>query len=260
MFGKTSLCVMVLYIPPTEPLSTYENVFELLCSIQALHDSNIMILGDFNISGYSAYSTDGVESTIVRSLNNFRSFYSLEQYNYVYNSNMRLLDIVLCNIYCCVDRCEDALLAEDLHHPALVVSVDRLRPKPESKLDKVQFYDTLNTIFSYCVPKYCASKCHRRFPPWFNGCIIRDIRSKEILFRTLKRNPSEDTLCEYKALRTKIKRDIDIAYKNYIKKCEDDIKRDPIKFWSFINSKRCQGNIPNNMKYNGMEMNDPQNI
>nr|CAI5855778.1 unnamed protein product [Callosobruchus analis] len=211
---------------------------------------------------------------------------------------MRLLDIVLCNIYCCVDRCEDALLAEGLHHPALVVSVDRLRPKPESKLDKVlpnafnfrranisllyeqllftdwsflasytdvdqacsQFYDTVNTIFSYCVPKYCASKCHRRFPPWFNGCIIRDIRSKEILFRTLKRNPSEDTLCEYKALRTKIKRDIDIAYKNYIKKCEDDIKRDPTKFWSFINSKRCQGNIPNNMKYNGMEMNYPQNI
>ncbi|CAH1984540.1 unnamed protein product [Acanthoscelides obtectus] len=81
-----------------------------------------------------------------------------------------------------------------------------------------QFYAELNVIFSFCVPKYSTTRYRRQFPPWLNGTIIKDIRTKEILFRRLKLNSDEMTLHDYKALRLKIKKDIDIAYKDYVKK------------------------------------------
>nr|CAI5861833.1 unnamed protein product [Callosobruchus analis] len=123
-----------------------------------------------------------------------------------------------------------------------------------------QFYDTLNLIFAYCVPKYKTVNIKRNFPPWFNKQIIHNIRHKEILFRALKRRHDNGTEEQYKNVRQEIKRSVDIAYKIYIRTIENNVKPDSTKFWHFVHSKKGQCSVPKIMTYNDINFSNPQDI
>nr|CAI5847086.1 unnamed protein product [Callosobruchus analis] len=288
-FNGLSYLIIVLYIPPGLSHDTYEQLFDNLCSVQYLYDCNLIIIGDFNIASYSAFVLNNEHTPAVRNLLDFANFFSLNQYNYIYNHSSRLLDLVWSNTLCRVDKWTDILIAEDLHHPTIMVEFRmtergtnkrNYERRPSSVFDFrkanlevlyeqllftdwsflndlkdvdaacTQFYDTLNLIFSYCVPKYKT----------FNKQIIPNIRHKEILFRALKRRHDNVTEDQYKNLRQGIKQSVDNAYKNYIRTIENNVKRDSTKFWHFVHSKKGQCSVPNNMTYNDINLSNPQDI
>nr|CAI5827328.1 unnamed protein product [Callosobruchus analis] len=80
------------------------------------------------------------------------------------------------------------------------------------------------------------------------------------LFRALKRRHDNETEEQYKNIRQEIKRSVDIAYKNYIRTIENNVKRDSTKFWHFVHSKKGQCSVPKNMTYNDINLSNPQDI
>lgn len=123
----------------------------------------------------------------------------------------------------------------------------------------IYFYNKLYNIFDVCVPKYTI-KSNKRYPPWFDYNIIRQIRQKAKFWRKYKKDTDEDAYRQFALLRAKIKADVEAAYKNFIKSAENDIKTDPNKFWAFISRKKGMASLPNNMSYDGDILNDPAKI
>lgn len=270
-----TIYIFVIYVPPGTKADDYENLFEIISSINILHNNDILIVGDFNIPSYYSSIINDQTNTQVAALNNFMNFLNLSQYNFSCNSNTRILDLVLSSYQCTVNKCDDILLKEDIHHPALIVSfkIQSVRAKENfptnfkstfnfrkanfpflyeqlystnwtflneySDIDEAcsSFYRHLSQIFETCVPKSKAVS-KRKFPPWFTASIKKDIRLKEKLWHAYNRNREVDTLNEFKRLRTKIKLDIKNAQKSFIDKAENSINYNPNFFWSYINSKK----------------------
>jgi hypothetical protein len=51
-------------------------------------------------------------------------------------------------------------------------------------------------------------------------------------------------LCTFKFLRRCFKADVAAVYREYLKRVNNDIKTDPKKLWSFLNSKNNSSSIP----------------
>lgn len=297
IINSHTIYIFVIYVPPSTSAADFNTLYEVICSINILHDNDILILGDFNISTYYSCLINGQDNTHVTALNNFMNFLNLSQYNLVCNSNVRILDLVLSTFQCHVSKSEDILLKEDIHHPSLVVTFDLGVAKPEKKFPSdftntfnfrranfpllyqqlfntdwsfltlytdvdvacASFYGYLSHIFENCVPKY-KSSMKRNYPPWFNATIKKDIRRKEKLWRAYKRDQDLDMLTEFKRLRAKIKLDIKNALVNFTSNAENNINSNPNTFWSYINGKRNVTNIANEMLYNGSTIDNPFDI
>jgi hypothetical protein len=64
----------------------------------------------------------------------------------------------------------------------------------------------------------------------------------------------------FKSLRRCFKADVAAVYREYVRRVNNDIKTDPKKFWSFLNSKNNSSSIPASMVYNNATITDPQII
>lgn len=122
-----------------------------------------------------------------------------------------------------------------------------------------QFFDKLDFVFESCVPKKSASRS-RKYPPWFNGSIIKKINLKERLRKQYTRTGDLSILDDFKSIRQEIKNDVNIAYKNFVQSSEKTIKSDPNKFWAFINSKKGSTNVSEEMYFDGVPLNNPHDI
>ena len=207
----------------------YNSVFDTFCSLNYIFNSDLLLLGDFNIPDYNS------------NISNFQNFLELQQFNSINNVNNRLLDLVLANKECEVERAVDILLDEDTHHPSIVILYNirtkqknnKIIIKPtnyynfkkanfpllyqnlfeidwsflsninEVELATQQFYDKLDTVFSECVPKSIPPS--HTYPPWFNGELIKNIKRKHKLWRKYKNNNNINILNEYKELRRSTK-------------------------------------------------------
>lgn len=289
-----------IYIPPNISDDSFEHLVEAIESLECLQNKNILIVGDFNISLYAEYLKNGRSNRRVAVLNGFCLTLGIQQCNFIRNSNNRILDLVLysSNEFCNVERCEDCLVHEDDHHPALLIS--SLNFSHTSSQDKISnnyhncynfrkanfplmyqmissidwtflevfldieqactyFYGKLYNVFDACVPKYTNIR-PRKYPPWFNAIIIREIKLKAKFFYQYKKFKNITAFNEFKRLRLKIKTDIDIAYKSYVQSIEDDIGNSPNKFWAFINSKRGLSGFSNRMVFDGNICDTPSDI
>lgn len=122
------------------------------------------------------------------------------------------------------------------------------------------FYDKLSQIFTIYVPKFTLPKNKRKFPPWFNSEIIKNIRAKEKYLNIYKRTADINALNEFTRLRSKIKLDIKTAHESYTERAENNINQDPNKFWAYINSRKGMTNIPKDMYYNDEHLDNPEDI
>lgn len=294
-FAYSSLYVIVLYIPPTATLDIHYSLFEILTTLDFLYNSDVFILGDFNIPDYVNYLQTMNPSNTVLSLINFMNFFDLTQFNIVKNKNNRMLDLIIANKTGTVEKAEHLLLSEDLHHPALLVYLNLAKPSRNNKksnnviqynfrradlvtlyenIAKINwdgiesfkdvdsavnyFYLKLYEVLDRFVPK--TKPLRRKYPPWFNGQIIRYIRLKDKAFRDYKKTKDHLALEEFNLLRRKIKSDIDNAYIKYCRTLENNINENPSKFWQFINNKKHDGNIPDLMYYKNSTVEGPENI
>lgn len=296
--NHTTHFIFVVYAAPYPKVEDYEALFETLGALEFIYNENILIVGDFNISKYASYLSNGASDGSVKSLVNFLDFMDLSQYNFIPNSLGRHLDLVISSENTIVDRADEILVKENIHHPALSFNLtyrtsksikslgnsdsNRLNfrranfPLLYSKLyhidwdflinyDNVNtacacFYNKLDEIFRECVPRFKRSNNTRRFPPWFNSTIIKNIRKKWHCLRLFKNHGDLNAHNEFKILRARIKSDIKVAYTLYMEQVEAKVSSDPSKFWTHVNSLKKDNGIPIQMSYSNKKLNDPTEI
>jgi hypothetical protein len=136
-FNYRAMYILVLYIPPNSHDLTYKVFCDLLMSLHFLYDSNLLIVGDFNVPDYvSGVCGHSRASTSCQLLNNLISFYDLKQCNNVRNNNNRLLDLVF--VSRSVIDSGDPLVGVDDHHPSLEVGVTYVCSKDFQSVEAVR--------------------------------------------------------------------------------------------------------------------------
>ncbi|GJQ87348.1 hypothetical protein Trydic_g17394 [Trypoxylus dichotomus] len=82
------------------------------------------------------------------------------------------------------------------------------------------FYDQLYGTLSLFVP---SKSSQSNFPPWFNMDIKRNLKTKNYYYAKWRRTGSPAYRRESSRLRSLIKTQVKIAYKEYQKRIENDI-------------------------------------
>ena len=288
-----TVLVIVIYIPPKTTLQDRATFFEYLESLRILHGNNLLIVGDFNLPNRHD-TTD--KDTVIEMFNNFINLLSLQQLNYIDNAYGNRLDLVLSNKKCVVSKEHIPLVKKDDYHPALNNSLSLFSSrKTELQVNTAQFrynfrkadfpllydmilhidwsdlfslhdvnevcarfYGKLYDLFEVCVPRSVIRK--RSYPIWFTTEVIRLIKRKHRIFKKLKKHFSLKLQDEFRQIRARIKRNIDIAYKNYSTKVENSISTDPRSFWSFINAKKSSRELPAVVSDGNSQYSDPESI
>lgn len=288
--------ILVFYIPPGLSIVCYETIFEIICSLDFLFNSNLIILGDFNLPEYINYITDGTICNRILPLLNFLNFMELIQCNTVINSENRMLDLVLSNRNCSIVKAPNILVREVRHHPALVCLSRSVSKSEKNKitemnvfynfrkanffglynslchikwdfLDNIRncdeaceaFYQKLYDCFDQFVPRTKQTK--RRYPTWFTSDIIKDVKKKGKLWQKYKHNRDPTVLTTFQHLRSKIKKDIQNSFKAYCLRLQEQIKTNPSNFWQFIKTKKGETSMPSFIiDREGSTLNDPDEI
>ena len=274
--------VFVVYITPNCSLILREDLFAMLEGLHVLYDSDFVIIGDFNITRLSDYYNNSeVNDNCVESLINFQNFFDCHQKNRICNINNRILDVVITNLECNVSRSPFSFVSEDVHHPTLTVSVMLKQPKYRELscnnddnynfkkadytamyqifqqldwgdlelYDNVSsaidcFYSKVYSTFDVTVPKCRKNK---RYPVWFNKTIINILKEKDKLRKKTYKTTNAEIHYKYTQIRTKVKHEIKLAYKDYLIKIQQNMEHDPRSFWKFFGDKKGAVSIPNNM-------------
>lgn len=292
VFDNICIFVIVLYIPPDVSSVILENLFEELTNICCSYD-NIIVLGDFNVSGFTDDLKHDPKTVACRS---FVNVSGLLQVNTVLNGCGRLLDLVLSDLKCTVTRADSPLVLEDPYHPALEVVIDLHRDLTHEfpinierraynfrRADVLGLYEAisitdwsslrattdindavgilngvLRDIFDKHVPMMGVKR--RRFPVWYTPEIIAAVKKKQRLFRVFKSTHSELASQDFKRLRSLVKKLIVDAYSVHSRALESGIKSNPKKFWSFVQSKKGTSRIPGEMHMDDNVLTSPQAI
>lgn len=297
IISRVTYYIINVYIPPNSPLDVYDSLFEAICSLQYLlnGDSNVLILGDFNIPDYIKLIQLGSNnSKLLCSLTNFMNYLGFVQCNKILNVSNRVLDLVICRSDISVQESHSPLVSVDLYHPPLEFSLNLMSGFSKFKNNKQvtfnfrksnfpqlydgllqtdwsflerysnvdlachDFYDKINGLFAESVPKTVSKRAS--YPPWFTVEIIRQLREKAQLLRRAKSTGEEQALASYKILRNKLKKDITASHSDYIRRAESDLSQNPSKFWACVNNVRNSSSIPNSMCFENNELNNPQQI
>lgn len=286
LIGAETFYVCATYIPPTGRLNEYE-IFcnNIINHSELLLRKNLLIIGDFNIPMLYPNNPNRLLSRIEREFQVFVNLMNLTQFNSILNENNRILDYILSNVHVSVHRSENPLVPLDKHHPALECFLQcekavNVRPvynqqynfakgdflhlyyllkntdweilKQYKNTDEAvnKFYELFYHALDNSVPKTVS--CTSNFPPWFTYSIKRDINKKSRIRKKLKLNNNDENLArEFKNIRKKIKKDINLAYINYCSLIENGIKTDAKKFWSFLKSKKKSNFVSYRMYLNG---------
>ena len=257
---------------------------KLLLLFEFIQNNNTLFLGDFNFNEYSNYLRTLAPTCRITSLINFSNFLNFEQYNHIKNRNENILDLVLSNMNCIVDKAPDILINEDSHHPALLILFN-INKKYNNNKSTVnfsyynyrkanlvelyqnlanidwhslfdiqdinyafeQFYEKIYAVLDSIVPRTIIKG--KSYPPWYNANIIKSIKLKHRAWCDYKNFEDPLALDEFKLLRTYIKEQVDVEYRKYCRDIENNIKINPTKFWQFIGNKRSSKNLPTAMHY-----------
>lgn len=296
----TSLYILAVYIPSSSIITVtyydYSLFFEYLQALECLHQNSFVVIGDFNIPEFVSHNEvcKQLSCRVCLLLNNLH-FYNAEQFNSIVNHHGKLLDLVVSNTPCRVFR-DTPILPEDIYHPALSITVSiSSKPSHDFNLGSVpyvfnfkkanfpglyhslyltdwsflyhlndintactQFYVKVNEILNKFVPKKRIKK--PKYPVWFDYSIIRDLKEKEKLHTKYKSSHCPVDYEQYSRLRSKIKRNVLLAYNKYMAEIDEQITRDPSSFWSFLQNKRRGTRIPGRMTYNGVTYDSPAGI
>lgn len=270
-----TLYVYIVYMPPGLPLGDVRCFFELFEQCIILK-GNVIILGDFNIPGWSAPEVHDGQSLL---LSTFLAFTGLSQCSDVVNQHGHLLDLVISDKSLNISRESIPLLFEGPHHPALSFEIDlnkshftnfncrevskrynfkkanlqglyqAITATDWSFLDNVddiniacaRFYERIYFLFDLYVPLFKPGR--RVFPSWFTAELIALIRRKNVAHRKYRRSGDNMDYLEFQQLRSAVKFCSRRDYRQFIRQTETEICSDPKKFWSFVNRKSASTRI-----------------
>ena len=291
-FGRLTVLIGVVYVPPLVSSQCFEAFFEALAAL--LNGRNVLLVGDFNVPLFA----EGGDGPKPRCLQHFCDFLGLRQCNTVANSLSRRLDLLLTNTELIINVEHDGcpFVSEDRLHPALSISAQhfgacepetfRCAGNPRYNFRKANypglyedlffadwscldgatnvdemvdsFYTKLYAMLSRHVP-VCGT-VRAAYPPWFTSEIVRNVKTKDYHRRRYARTGVEYHLTEFRRLRLLIKRQIDESYRSFTSRARADVCRDPKSFWSYVNLKRGTSRIPAVMRDESGEYSDPVKI
>ncbi|KAJ3651923.1 hypothetical protein Zmor_017927 [Zophobas morio] len=182
---------------------------------------------------------------------------------------------------CTVNKCDDSIVKEDVHHPALLIIVNVFAGRSAVDMNSLKevlnlvdwyflsdcndmneafslFYSILYEIFDAVVLTYKFRK--NVYPPWFSSQLIRMIEQKFKLWKEFKMHGNTLTYDKFKTIRKEIKSEVSRLYKVFMGNIEVNISKDCNKFWQFIKMKKKSTDIPGNMTYKNETITSPKSI
>lgn len=283
------LYICSLYVPCNCSPDTLEAVLYKLSNLINISDSDssFVICGDFNLPtiDWSDVSHPLATRAKDRLLISFMELCSLSQRNTIVNHTNNLLDLVLSNIDHSSLIVNNSLgfVTPDLYHPPLEISLE-IQPSINARaatISKRNFYRTDFESLSYhleqidwssklrllnsneaasvfyhmlirlideFVPMKVPAK--RSYPVWFTSVIINTLKLKDKFHKKFKLNNSPDDYRKFVYYRNSAKKEIDSAFKNYVKNLEDSLYRNDTKpFWAHV--KRSRNSAPASISFDG---------
>lgn len=221
-------------------------------------------------------------SEISNILLNAMAYHELFQINHLTNYLGRILDLIFVNSDDAhIEAPSGSLLPVDNHHPPLVVTVQfrnnsnitvsnekrKIRSFKKTRFDQFNeylskinwdylcdlslemqiksFYETVNIGIENFVPFRTVDNF--KFPIWFSPELKNKILLKKSLHKKYKETNSIDIYNQFTEVRRECKSLTYITYKTYIKSTEKEIRKNPKKIYSFINSKKQNNELPSRM-------------
>lgn len=207
------------------------------------------------------------------------AFHNLHQLNATRNHNGRTLDLVFCNSTDhSVTEAKDVLIAAESHHPPLEFLIPRFDVEintddNDRQLDfKKTNFDALNEylhLTDWSLLNNCSdvdsSVCHLigvinawlvrhvpekrkpRYPPWETQELRTLKRKKNASLRKMRRNSCPTFKIEFQRSSRAYTTMNSSCYRNYVRRMQSNLRRNPKSFWSFVNSKRKDNGLPVNM-------------
>ncbi|XP_063923008.1 uncharacterized protein LOC135137316 [Zophobas morio] len=121
------------------------------------------------------------------------------------------------------------------------------------------FYSIIYDLLDRFIPKTPINTT-TYYPVWYTPSIIGYIKRKRQLWKRYKKNKFDRVLSQINDLRRLIKKEIKVAYINFMVSAETNIKQDPKNVWAYINQKKNVSSIPGHVFNKGIELTDPQEI
>ena len=295
LFGREVVYICAVYFPPNSDVILYEELFKRI-ECHCPQGSTIFLIGDFNLSEIEGTDFDFMRaSEKCQMLYNFMSYFDLQSFNNVFNSNKRTLDLVLSNKDLVVTREYNPLVSEDKHHPALNITVMRnmigkLKTKcnisgynfkkadftklyvelMETNWDILNeykdvnvlvdtFYNIIYRVLDRCVPH--RKQSNTKYPCWFNRSIINKIKMKSKYHSKIRKGGKYKGRheLEFRRLRRELKVDIREAYRTFLSSSENSILKNPQQLWKFVKNKTRH--LPAGpLTFEGREMRDNDEI
>ena len=101
-------------------------------------------------------------------------------------------------------------------------------------------------------------KLHHKYPEWFSPAVIRLLKTKRMALKRMRRTKSNENVANYKQILRMFKAAHREAYQVYLSEIQRDLKSNPKSFWNFVNSRRKNTGIPDNVKYRDVAATDTQ--
>lgn len=288
------LILNCVYIPPAQPVSTYEEYCSSVEEIASFSPSSSLILaGDFNIPSYDINISERTANDRNKRelLENLAEFYSLDQINHIRNFGRVTLDLVFSSIkFVSVYIAEEHLVQADPHHPPLAFSLPVVgRPLPARyftcpnlrKCNLQDASDLLSTVdFSFIHDQCNIQESFRRtiallgdicvncsplkrigtspFPKWFSRELINLVIQKKLAHKRYKQTFQPTDYAHFCQLRDACKGLSRTCYENYLNHVEGSIPHNPNSFWSFVRSSGESPSVPSIVTLNGRPSKDQQ--
>lgn len=288
-----SVYIFVIYIAPRVTSEELEIFFEYF-EQSIIHKENVIIMGDFNVTNFV---NRDLADPKYRTLDSFINFSNLNQQNTIRNIHGRILDLIITDVNCSINRDSVPLIKEDDHHPSLIINFKLDSDEPgnfpanrENKsynfrkanylglyndilntdwsfLDNYndvniaceEFYGKLYSLLDVHVPLYRNVRPNK-YPKWFTPEIKNNIKLKDHYRKKYKKSGNNLYFQEFSRLRSLIKNLTSVAYNNYLASVESNISIDPKNFWSYIQDKKACTRIPGKMYNDTSSYDDPRAI
>ena len=131
-----------------------------------------------------------------------------------------------------------------------------------SACDLSDAYNALKKVIDSSIRKYVPleKQCNNYKVPWCTVELKRLKNAKNKAYKIFKNSNSDTNRTNFYRIRKEYEFLNKYLYNNYINQAEQNIKCDSKSFWKFINSKRGNSGIPNNLTFNGQSYSDLQSI
>ena len=112
------------------------------------------------------------------------------------------------------------------------------------------FYNLLGKAIEESVPKVKTNIM--KYPPWFDREVIKSLNDKNRSFREWKRTDEESKRFQFQSKRTIFKKLVQRKHKEYLKKIDCEISKNPNRLWGYIRRKTKTRRIPTEVEHLGV--------